>query len=195
MVDMPGAEPFAGLDFDPARLGVGLHATLTTEGGELKIEREQCRTEVERQLERFEALLGRAPTHLDSHHNVHLEYESLAGAFEAVAAERALPLRDRSGARYYADFYGRWDDESHPEHVSVESLSEMLAAEVAPGAVTELGCHPGYTGAGFASSYLNEREAEVRTLCDPRTRARVEQLGITLIGFPELGAALRSLEG
>jgi chitin disaccharide deacetylase len=187
MVDMPGAEAFASLSLEARLLSVGLHATLTTEEGELKIERGECRDELERQLERFEMLLGRPPTHLDSHHNVHLEYSTLGKTFEEVAGALGVPLRARSAARYYADFYGQWDDgESHPELVSVESLSETLEREVGPG-ITEIGCHPGYPGAGFESSYLVEREAEVRTLCDPRVRERVEALGIRLISFAQLG--------
>jgi chitin disaccharide deacetylase len=186
MVDMPGAEPFAALDVAPTRLSVGLHATLTTEDGELKVRRSDCRRELERQVERFRALLGREPTHLDSHHNVHLEYASLGAVFEELAAELGVPLRARSAARYYADFYGQWDDgESHPELVSVESLCEILEREVGRG-VTELGCHPGYPGAGFQSSYLLEREAEVRTLCDPRVRQRLDELSIELVGFARL---------
>jgi chitin disaccharide deacetylase len=191
MVDMPAAAEFASRKDEAPRLSVGLHATLTSEGGELKIELGECRETLERQLQRFDLLLGRAPTHLDSHHNVHLEYPALGTVFEETAAELGVPLRARSAARYYADFYGQWDDgESHPELVGVENLGEVLAREVGPG-VTELGCHPGYPGDGFESSYLVEREAEVRTLCDPRVRERVETLGIRLIGFAELadGAA------
>jgi len=189
MVDMPGAEDFARRREQVPQLSVGLHATLTSEDGELRIERSECRAELERQLERFEALLGRAPTHLDSHHNVHLELASLGEVFAALAAELGVPLRARSAARYYADFYGQWDDgESHPELVSVEAFTETLEREVGPG-VTELGCHPGYPGDGFESSYLVEREAEVRTLCDPRVRERIEALGVRLISFSELGAA------
>src|SRR5437588_308785 len=92
-----------------------------------------------------------------------------------------------------ADFEGRGDGERHLEHGSVESLSEMLEAEVGEG-VTEFGCHPGYTGDGFESSYLIEREAELRTLCDPAIRARIEELGIRLISFAEL-AGVPGVEG
>jgi predicted glycoside hydrolase/deacetylase ChbG (UPF0249 family) len=194
MVDMPAAEAFATSSGGSGRgLTVGLHATLTNEDAELLFDAVSCRGEVERQLGRFEALLGRPPTHLDSHHNVHLE-EPLSEIFGELARERGLPLRGFSPARYYADFYGQWDGETHVEQVSVETLSEMLASEVGPG-VTELGCHPGYAGDGFESSYLLEREAEVRTLCDPAIRARLQELGITLIGFSELAAASGAGEG
>ena len=184
MVDMPGAARFAARAGDAEGLSVGLHATLKNEDAGLLLDTAGCRRELERQLARFEDLLGRAPTHLDSHHNVHLE-PPLRELFEAVARERGLPLRGFSPAHYYPGFYGQWDGKTHLEHVSAESLSQMLNAEVGEG-VTEFGCHPGYIGDGFESSYLSEREAEVRTLCDPSIRARVEELGIHLINFSEL---------
>jgi predicted glycoside hydrolase/deacetylase ChbG (UPF0249 family) len=193
MVDMPAAAQFAARAADAKDLSVGLHATLTNEDAELLFDAPACRGELERQLARFEELLGRAPTHLDSHHNVHLE-PPLRELFEALARERGLPLRGFSPARYYADFYGQWDDETHLEQVSAESLSAMLEAEVGEG-VTEFGCHPGYTGDGFESSYLIEREAELRTLCDPVIRARVEELGIRLINFSDLAGVAGAVGG
>jgi chitin disaccharide deacetylase len=184
MVDMPASEEFAAREEEAEGLSVGLHVTLTNEDAELLFEADRCRDELERQLVRFERLLGRPPTHLDSHHNVHLE-QPLSELFLDVARERELPLRAFSPARYFADFYGQWDGETHLEQVSVESLSEMLETEVGPG-VTEFGCHPGYAGDGFESSYLREREAELQTLLDPAVRARIEELGIRLMSFAEL---------
>jgi predicted glycoside hydrolase/deacetylase ChbG (UPF0249 family) len=185
MVDMPASEEFAARHEQAEALSVGLHVTLTNEDAELLFDTDGCRGELERQLARFERLLGRPPTHLDSHHNVHLE-PPLSDLFQAVAREHDLPLRAFSPARYFADFYGQWDDgETHLEQVSVEALSEMLESEVGPG-VTEIGCHPGYAGDGFESSYLHEREAELRTLCDPAVPVRIEELGIRMIGFAEL---------
>ncbi len=185
MVDRPGAEALGAMRPDPATLSIGLHATLTSEEGTMLIEAGECLPELERQLQRFEELLGRAPTHLDSHHNVHFQ-EPLRDVFRAVARERGLPLRGFSPARYYADFYGQWDDgETHLEQVGVEMLGVMLEREVGEG-VTELGCHPGYTGDGFTSSYLFEREAELETLCDPAVRERIAALGIVLVSFTDL---------
>ena len=184
MVDMPASEEFAARRQQAEGLSVGLHVTLTNEDAELLFATDRCRDELERQLVRFERLLGRPPTHLDSHHNVHLE-DPLSELFLEVARERELPLRGFSPARYFADFYGQWDGETHLEQVSVESLGEMLETEVGPG-VTEFGCHPGYPGDGFESSYLREREAELRTLLDPAVRARIEELGIRLLSFAEL---------
>ena len=185
MVDMPASEQFAALGLSARELDVGLHVTLTSEDGELLIDAGDCRRELEGQLTRFEQLVGRLPTHLDSHHNVHLE-PPLRNVFVGLAREVGLPLRAYSLARYFPGFYGQWDDnETHLEQVSVAALTGMLETEVGPG-VTELGCHPGYAGDGFRSSYLHEREAELRTLCDPAIRTRIEALGIRLVNFADL---------
>jgi len=174
MVEGPAAAEGVELAGD---LPFGLHAVLDR-GGELLVPPEECPRELERQLARFRELAGRAPTHLDSHHHIHRD-PRLLPSFVAFAEEHALPLREHD-ARHCSIFYGRWDDESHPEQVGVESLLEILE-EIDDG-VTELGCHPGYAD-GLESSYTSEREHELRTLTDARVRAKVEELGIELIGW------------
>jgi predicted glycoside hydrolase/deacetylase ChbG (UPF0249 family) len=185
MVDRPGAEEAAELATGHPRLGVGLHVVLTREDAERVVSPEGAGEEIERQLERFRTLLGRPPTHLDSHHNVHFEpaYEAL---FLDAARRHSLPLRGYSEARYVRRFYGQWDDGStHLELVSIEGLEEVLESEVGEG-VTELGCHPGRPDPDFRSSYSSEREAELRTLCAPAARAVTERLGIRLVNFAAL---------
>jgi chitin disaccharide deacetylase len=184
MVDRPAAEAFAANRAEVPRLSVGLHATLPDTEPELLADVAGCGRELERQLERFEALMGCPPTHLDSHHNIHLQ-GPLADLFQTVARARGLTLRGFSPARYFADFYGQFDGETDLELISVETLSELLSTEVGEG-VTEFGCHPGYAGDAYSSSYLHERETEVRTLCDPAVRVRLDELGIELISFYEL---------
>jgi len=188
MVDMPAAEEAADLLRDLPELGVGLHAALTSEDGRPLIDfadAPHCRDELLRQLERFEQLVGRPPTHLDAHHNIQRD-PRLREEFVAVARDHRLPLREHSLARYFSSFYGQWEDgQTHLEQVSVSALSAMLEVELYA-RVTELGCHPGYRDPGFATSYDIEREAEVRTLCDPRVRQRVRTLDVRLIHFGQL---------
>src|SRR4029077_9853769 len=92
------------------------------------------------------------------------------------------PVRGHSGARHLGKFYGRWGGATHPELIGVEGLLRLLDAEVRDG-VTELSCHPGYVDPGYRSSYLMERELELRTLCDPRVRQAIRDRGIRLMGF------------
>ena len=177
MVDAPGAEDAVRLARELPALSVGLHAD-----AEAGADWEQA---LQRQVERFAALLGRAPTHLDSHHNAHRD-PAAAVAFRRVAGALGIPLREHSPVRYWSRFYGAWGGESHPEQISVESFIDMLdRAVVAP--CTEIACHPGYVDAGLRSSYFAEREVEVRTLCDPRLRAAVDERGIELVGFADAG--------
>ncbi|MND07980.1 hypothetical protein D3C83_303180 [compost metagenome] len=61
--------------------------------------------------------------------------------------------------------------------------------------MTELACHPGYVDPDFESSYHVEREAELRTLCDPGVRAALDEHGFRLIGFAELPHALAPARG
>lgn len=181
LVDRAGSEAAARLAQGAPRMSFGVHADLppAVAEGRGPDAAERCRAELERQLARFEALMGRPPTHLDAHHDVHRR-PALGPAFVEVARRRRLPLREHSAARLFSRFYAQWGGRSHLEHIGVESLARMLAAECGPG-ITELSCHPGH--ADCASGYAAERETELRTLTDPRIREALARLGIALVSF------------
>ena len=186
MVDTPWSAAAASMGRLEAALSVGLHVVLPE--GPIHADTngvEGPREALERQYQRFVALMGGPPTHVDSHHNVHRDPVLLASFLE-FCREHALPLREHSPVRYFSKFYGRWGGESHPEQVSVESLARMLATEIGEG-ITELSCHPGYVDARAPSGYALEREAELRTLCDPRMRPILEEQHITLVSYHDLG--------
>jgi predicted glycoside hydrolase/deacetylase ChbG (UPF0249 family) len=196
MVNMPGSEEAARLAVDAPELSVGIHMNLTNEGGAPVVDLDDpqaCRHELKRQIARFEELLGRSPTHLDSHHNVHRR-PLLAPLFVALARRTGLPLREHSGIRYFSSFYAQWGGETHLEQVSLESLHRMLRDEIGDG-VTELACHPGHPDPDFPSIYAGEREAELRTLCDPSLRETLDALGFRLIGYRELRATIGGPKG
>jgi chitin disaccharide deacetylase len=182
LVNWPGAEQAARLARENASLSVGLHACFVDERHESS-DPVACRHVLDEQLRRFRELLGREPTHLDSHHHVHVEQPLLA-AFRDLARALRIPLRDCSGIGYCSRFYGQWAGESHPEQVSVGALIAILESDLGDG-VTELGCHPGRSDPTLQSSYSAEREVELRTLCDRRLRGLLERRGIRLIGFAE----------
>ena len=185
MVAMPGSEEAAGLARECPSLSVGLHVSFHEEQLVLALsDPEACHTALEDQLSRFRELLGRQPTHLDSHHHVHVRTR-LRPTFQEVADRCGIPLRECSGVRYCSSFYGQWAGERHPEQVSVDSLLRIFDAELGPG-VTELACHPGCPDHSLVSSYAAEREPELRTLCDPRVRRFLDKSAIALIGFGEV---------
>jgi predicted glycoside hydrolase/deacetylase ChbG (UPF0249 family) len=191
MVERPGSELAATLSRFLPKLDVGLHLTLDGygDGGDGE-DLDRCRAALERQLLRFRALMDTLPTHLDSHHNLHRR-PALAPLFRELSKQYGLPLREHGPVRLFTKFYGQWGGETHPEQVSPESLMRMLETEIVEG-ITELSCHPGYADPELRSGYRSEREAELRTLCDPRVREKVRELGIRLVGFRDLEGILSS---
>jgi predicted glycoside hydrolase/deacetylase ChbG (UPF0249 family) len=186
MVNRPASGEAAELAAGHPELGVGLHVNLTNEGDPV-VDVEDvaaCREEVHRQVAAFHDLMGRSPTHLDVHHNLH-RVPRLAPVFLEAARGLRVPLREHSPVRYFSSFYALWDDgETHPEHVTVDSLLAMVAGF--PPGVTELSCHPGYVDEDLDSPYALGRELELATLLDPRLPEGLEQLGVRLVSYRDL---------
>jgi predicted glycoside hydrolase/deacetylase ChbG (UPF0249 family) len=175
MVRRPSAADAAAYD---GRLALGLHAEL----GELPPE--EVRAEIAAQLDAFRELVGREPTHLDSHRHVH-RTEPARGALAQLAGELGIPLRHLHPAiRYLGDFYGRTDTgEALPSAITVDALVGLLRR--LGNGVTELGCHPA-KGRVEGSSYAAERQRELAALCDPRVRETLEAEGVELRSFADL---------
>jgi predicted glycoside hydrolase/deacetylase ChbG (UPF0249 family) len=145
-------------------------------------DRDAVEAECRAQLERFHALLGRDPSHLDSHQHVH-ESEPVAGVAEALAAELGVPLRNRA-IRYEGGFYGQsGKGEAFPEGIAPERLA-ALVRELPPG-WTEIGCHPAAAPVP-TSSYDAERQVELRTLCDPSIREALNVTNVKLCSFAQV---------
>lgn len=138
------------------------------------------------QLDRFRRLLGRDPTHLDSHHHRH-RVDLLRPVFEAMGRELGVPVRHLDpGVRFQGEFYGH-DGAGRPAPQAISPAALVGILERLPPGTVELGCHPGYTE-GLREWYREERVQEVRSLCDPQVRAAVDRLGIALISFADLRA-------
>ncbi len=147
------------------------------------------RDEFHRQVEQFQHLLGRLPTHVDSHRHAHRE-KHLMPVFQELVEPLGVPLRDDARVRYVSHFYAQWEWKvTNLEYVSVPFLQRLLHEEVGDG-WTEFSCHPGYASPDYAAVYLSERESEVRTLTDPRVRQTIEELSIRLVSYADFPAAL-----
>jgi chitin disaccharide deacetylase len=140
--------------------------------------------EVSRQLDVFHRLLGRDPSHIDSHQHVHLR-EPVRTVLIEVAGQLAIPLRHCSrNISYRGSFYGQTaEGASLPDAISVDGLIHIL--ETLPPGCTELGCHPA-DGSDLNTMYRHERLEELRVLCDPRVRAAIKAVGIELCSFANL---------
>ena len=195
MVRWPGALEASELSRACPMLGVGLHLDL----GEWYVEGDAwrphyeviplddatlLRDEIERQLAVFSDLMGRAPTHIDSHQHVHLR-EPVRPLVERHAHALGIPVRrGRDHIRYCGEFYGQ--DEhggAAPERITVEALIGVLA-RLPPG-ISELCCHPA-AAEDLDTMYAAERLQELKVLCDPRVRHAIEASGIELRSFGTL---------
>jgi predicted glycoside hydrolase/deacetylase ChbG (UPF0249 family) len=218
MVGAPASEDAGRAAQETPSLDVGVHLTLTygrpvsdpasvpslveRDGsfprrpdaflGTGRADRDEALAEYRAQLARARALLGRGPTHLDSHHWLHDE-PALEWAITTLAREAGLPVRPHDDAQRdrlraagipTVDHYRR--DFQHAGHVDIAAL-ERIIGDLGDG-VTELGCHPGEPDAELAatSTYASLRSDELATLTDRRAKAALAREGITLTGYAVL---------
>jgi predicted glycoside hydrolase/deacetylase ChbG (UPF0249 family) len=192
MVRWPAAKAAADYAAAHPRLSLGLHLDLAewVYRDEQWVPRYQVvpadderavADEVTRQCESFRRLVGKDPTHLDSHQHVHRN-EPVLSIMSRFAHQMAVPLRSFSPAvRYCGDFYGQTGEgEPYPEGISLEGLLNILST--LPEGVTELGCHPG-EDEHLDSVYRVERKHEVEVLCDQRVRQALANNHIQLRSF------------
>jgi predicted glycoside hydrolase/deacetylase ChbG (UPF0249 family) len=189
----PAAEAAAYCRANP-ELGVGLHIDLgewVFENGEWVSAYEvvsltdanAIAAAVESQLDSFRELVGRDPTHLDSHQHVHRQ-EPAASVAAELAEALGVPLRwQGTRVQYRGDLYGQTAEGEPLPPVTADRLIALIA-ELPPG-ITELACHPG-EGADIGSPYREEREQELALLCDPRVRKAIESEAIVLSSFADV---------
>jgi predicted glycoside hydrolase/deacetylase ChbG (UPF0249 family) len=187
MVNTPATQEAARMAVDLPGLSIGLHVNFTNEADRLVdfYDPAVCRSEIRRQHDVFQRIMGRNPTHLDSHQHVH-RVKGVRDIFFEAAAEWGLHLRDAAPVTYKGGFYAQWEyGVGNPDKVSLEALERILRNEI-PEGVFEMCVHPGYVDPDFSSVYHDEREWELRTLCDPRVREILQEEGIQLIGYRDL---------
>jgi predicted glycoside hydrolase/deacetylase ChbG (UPF0249 family) len=155
------------------------------------IDRDEALDEFRSQYDRARELIGREPTHVDTHHWVH-DHPALEWAIGELARETGAAARihsddqrDRLRARGVRtpDHFAR--EFQYEGKVGVEPLLALLERLAAREGVTELMCHPGEADEALAkrSGYARERPSELATLTDARVRGAVNDLGITLATF------------
>jgi predicted glycoside hydrolase/deacetylase ChbG (UPF0249 family) len=195
MVRGPAASAAAAYARAHPRLSVGLHVDLGEaifrDGAWIalyeRVDRQDARAvaaEIRAQLSLCRELLGRDPTHLDSHQHVHIE-EPVRSILEDLAAELGVPLRHLSPRlRHDGRFYGQTNTGAPlPGSISPAHLVQILRA--LPEGVTEVACHPGCSD-DLLTMYGAERRVELDALCDPAVRRVVGEEGIALISFADL---------
>lgn len=169
--------------------------SFTRDRGEAGRRTEEILLEYRAQYARAREILGRVPTHLDTHHwlqSLPVAFDAFAAlARETGAAARAQDGRERDrlaamGVRspevFRRDFYD--------PRTSASDLRRILVEIAALGDVTaELMCHPAEADPDLEarSSYARQRYRELATLTDPSIREAVGDLGLELTTFARLG--------
>lgn len=192
MVTGRALEEAAALSRENPKLSIGLHFDVWGED-----EREfdthdigATRTEFLRQVDEFVRVMGRKPTHIDSHRHAHRE-EHLMEHFLKWCEPLGVPVRGDGKVNWVGGFYAQWEWKvTELKYVSVEFLERMLREEVPPG-VTEFSCHPGYITPDYYGVYMYEREAEIKTMIDPRIRETIVSEGIELVSYLDYPATVK----
>ncbi len=141
------------------------------------------KNEIDEQIDRFLELMGRKPTHIDSHQHAHLT-ASILPLVEDVARILNVTLRRRSAKVHYCgDFYGQSTiGEPHHDIISVDGLCSILSTLPADKSIIELGCHPALDN-DIETMYKIEREKEVETLCNHALKTKLSDRGFELYSF------------
>jgi predicted glycoside hydrolase/deacetylase ChbG (UPF0249 family) len=128
--------------------------------------------ELERQLEAFQAALGRWPAYLDGHRHCHAR-EGIAEALGREAAHRGLPVRSidadhrrvlrDAGAATPDKLIGRYSEE--PDGALPVELAAVVEGEGGlPDGITEWMVHPGHPDPESGSGFDQAREEDLDLL-------------------------------
>jgi len=189
MVRWPASAEAAAYARTSTRLSVGLHIDLgewTRRDGDWVALYEVVATgnaaavvaEVDRQIESFRRLVGRDPSHLDSHQHVHRDPPVREVVLDC-GRRLEVPVRHFTpGVSYCGAFYGQSvKGESCLDSITADALIALIRG--LPPGITELACHPAI-GDDLNSMYRSERSLEVAALCEPRVRATIAEERIEL---------------
>jgi len=217
MVNYPAARRVAVLSRDNPGLGIGLHVAVT--GGIPALPPEQLRSlvdasgslpskpeglaagdpaeilaEVRAQLKRFREIMGRDPTHFDSHHHSHRDVPAVFEALVALAWETGLPVRGASAEmvetlrREAVPTSDHFVEEFYDKGATLPDLVRIV--ESLDAGTTELMCHPAVVDEELRSTsgYAEPRMRELDALTRGEARQALQRSGVRLINFGQLGA-------
>lgn len=147
------------------------------------------------QIEMAYKLLGKAPSHLDSHHGVH-HVPALAGVFAKLALEYGVPVRDRSAIPLKSRsillgsdvvIYG-WTGQGKNIATLKSTITKAMRASTTQ-EVLELVSHPGHSDPELETvSSLNKlRERDFEVLLELARGHWLNQQHISLVDFSSIG--------
>lgn len=206
MVTMPYAEEAVKLAARCKGLGVGVHLTGTigkplmdnmtslidSEGyfhkvnkvfrGEVSYNLDELYTEWKAQIEKFISLVGRKPTHIDSHHHVHLHPNHVKVALR-LADEYKVPMRGK-GIKDKSVKTVNLVENFYETNVTYEFFNEDIKSKV-QSEVADVMCHPAIADEELkkVSSYSINREEELRILTSEKLKSWLKENNIEVINY------------
>jgi predicted glycoside hydrolase/deacetylase ChbG (UPF0249 family) len=200
--------PYAKLALEEASkypdFGVGIHLTLTVgsplikghksftdengnfkkkkmyPGGQPLVDEEELYAEWKAQIEKFIEIAGKKPTHIDSHHHVHM-LSGLNPIAKRLALEYDIPMRQRDQVLDTYE-YVFVDERFYEEGVTYETLKSMLLDDRD---IVEVMNHVGFLDQQLydMSSYNLPRMKELEIIKSDEMKQFVKEHNIELINF------------
>jgi len=136
------------------------------------------------QVEQFIAT-GVALSHLDSHHHVHM-HPYVQPIIVEVAKRYGVPLR--GGATLGANpipYSYHFSDVFYDKNIHVNNIMDVIKQHKKQTDVIEFMCHPAYVDATLkqASSYTQQREMELATLCSQQLKEQLADENVTVSNY------------
>lgn len=211
MINMPFADLAAKLAAKHPTLGVGIHLVLTVgkplvdgatsytdengnfrrpksyEDGHPHADLDELYTEWKAQIEKFIELMGKKPTHIDSHHHVHMLPWHME-VTKRLAKEYDLPIRLEAFDDDYPYEHahlarGFYDETANATYFSQDNPFGLVDHEI-----SEIMCHPAMLDQRLLdmSSYAIPRARELATLRSVEVKDWIKATDIQLINFHDL---------
>lgn len=209
MVNMPYIDLAKKYSDENPGLAVGIHLVLTAgkpilndvktivdENGdfykykyiynkEIYMDPKEVYREWKAQIEKFIKVMGRKPTHIDSHHHAHLMWPGLE-IIQDLANEYNIPIRQEEYMIKDYEFV-KFIRNFHEENINIEYFYEdkdsMLNYDI-----VELMCHPGIVDKELRdkSSYTDAREKELKILLSKELKNWIIDNNIELINYTDI---------
>lgn len=207
LMNMPYTEFALQLAHQYPSLGVGVHLTITVgkpliegkfsytdDNGFFKkkstyidkqphAKEEELYYEWKAQIEKFIAITGHKPTHIDSHHHVHLLpwHQDIA---IKLAKEYDIPMRQREHILETYE-YVRCDDRMYDDDINYAFVTQAMSTD---DEILELMCHPALLDQRLydISSYSLPRMKELELLSSPQLKQFIHDHHIALINFHDI---------
>lgn len=204
LVNMPGLNHALSLIKDVPNLGIGLHLNITlgkplTKADSLvkdnkefykpkenpnqdSFDENEIYQEFRAQYLKFIDVMGRKPTHLDSHLYAHQIYPKAQKAALLLAEEIGIPLRDVSTTKYKKAFFIDTFKANDKDENDLKKLLDEL--NISDG-ISELMVHPAFIDSFLLknSSYNLQRLVEYEVLIDKEVKDQMKIKNIVLTDY------------